>query len=58
MGTLSSFLRRIAVTVWITVMFASPIAAHEGLHEQIGEVTVVSGVADDLVRDAIQAALA
>lgn len=39
MGRLSSFLRHIAVAVWLAVMLASPVAAHEGLHEQIAEVT-------------------
>lgn len=39
MRRLSSSLRRIVVVVWLALMLASPIAAHEGLHEQIAEAT-------------------
>jgi len=39
MGRLGSFLRCIAVAVELVLMLATPIAAHDGLREQIAEVT-------------------
>lgn len=39
MRRLNSFIRLIAVAAWLAAMLVVPIAAHEGLHEQIVEVT-------------------
>jgi tetratricopeptide (TPR) repeat protein len=39
MGSLSLSLRRISIALWLAAMLVSPLAAHEGLHDQISEAT-------------------